>query len=233
MNAIFFDRQKNFFRKKLIKRIVIFTVPVMALTVLFLINPVFESFESAKDTYIRFFGFSPAFFAIIYIASMGRIVTASVFTNCDVEMLNYPYFRTKESILSSFKTRFITAVKYNLVVTSVFAGSVLVVLTALFRGMDFLYASLFFILLTILGILFSFNDLFLYYVLQPYDSDGKSNNVMYTFINIIVFFIAYLSYQFSLDLFIYAGIVAAVTAIYLAAGRYLLKTAAPKNYKLS
>ena len=233
MNAIFFDRQKRFFTGKLLKRILIISVPLVAFTVLFIVNPFFASFDEARDTYIRFFTLTPAFFAIVYIASMGRVVTASVFTNCDVEMLNYPCYRTRESILSSFKTRFLTTLKYNTIVTAVMSICLLSVLTALFRGMDFLHAFVFFALLMCLGVFFSFNDLFLYYTFQPYDSDGKSNNVVYAVINILVGLIAYLSYQLSIDLFIYSGAMAVITVAYLIVGLYLLKTLAPKNFKLN
>jgi len=233
MNAIFFDRQRKFFNRKLLKRILIVTLPVVAFSTFLLINPFFDSFDKAHDSFVNFFNFSPAFFAIVCLASMGRVITASIFTNCDVEMLNYPCYRTRENILLSFKTRFLTTLKYNALVTVVLAFSILVGLAALFRGMDFLYASVFFVLLLCLGVFFSFNDLFLYYVLQPYDSDGKSNNVMYTFLNVVVAMIAYFSYQVSLDLFIYTGAVAVITVAYLALGIYLIKTVAPKNFKLS
>jgi len=233
MNAIFFDRQRRFFTKKLLLRIILISVPIVALTVLFLVNPVFDSFDAGRDTFIHFFGFSPAFFAIVYLVSMGRVVTASVFTNCDVEMLYYPCYRTPENILSSFKTRFFTTLKYNLIVTTVMSVLLLIVLAALFRGMDYIYAIVFFGMILCLSVFFSFNDLFLYYILQPYDSDGKSNNVLYTLINILVVMIAYFSYQISIDLFIYSGAIAVVTIIYLAVGVYLLKTVTPKNFKIS
>ena len=236
LNAIFFDRHKKYFRDKLIQRSLYFIIPAVAAIVFFAINPFVDNFESSRSTFEHIFRYSPAFFFLIYLFTMGKFVTASVFSNCDIQMLNYPYYRTRETIIASFKSRFAVTLKYGLVLTTVMAVSILAAVAVAFRGMDFTYAGVFIVLLTSMGVLFAFNDLFLYYIMQPYDSDGKSTVVAYKLINIVIYFIAIMNYQVSfnagLNLFIYTTVMCSVTVIYLIVGVFLLQSLAPKNFRL-
>ena len=232
LNAIFFDRHKKYFRDKLFLNLAIPLAIAAGVVMFCLFHPPSDSFESSRDMFVSAFNYSPVFFFFIYILGMGKIVTASIFSNCDIQMLNYPYFRTRETVINSFKSRFTVILRYNLVFTTIMSIAVLAAVAAFFNGMDFTYAGVFFVLITSLGILFSFNDLFLYYILQPYDSDGSSNSVAYKFINMTVYLLAFLNYQARLELFTYTIVICSLTVVYMAVGTYLLRTLAPKNFKL-
>jgi len=232
LNAIFFDRHKKYFRDKLLLRSMIFVLPTVAVIIFFFINPLTDNFESSRSTFESMFTYSPIFFFLIYLFTMGKLVTASVFSNCDIQMLNYPYYRTKETIIASFKSRFAMTLKYSLALTTVITIAVLAAVTVAFKGMDFRYAGAFFVLMTSIGVLFAFNDLFLYYVMQPYDSDGKSTVITYKFTNIVIYFLAYINFQARFELFTYTFIMCAVTVLYIVIGMFLMQSLAPKNFRL-
>jgi hypothetical protein len=236
LNAIFFDRHSKYFKKKIFTRHLVFlTLPAAA--IIFSLYGVITSQSPAvlvENIELEFlFSFTPIFFFIIYIASMGRTVTASVFSNCDIHMLHYPYYRIRETILASFKARFIFILKYNFIVTAVMSCSVISAIWLIYGYMDYIYAGIFFALLTVIGVFFAFNDLFLYYVIQPYDSAGKGKSIVYSIINVVIYIIAYLNMNtFRSDLILYSIIIVIATVLYIAIGLALLLSLAPKNFKL-
>jgi uncharacterized membrane protein (DUF485 family) len=265
LNAIFFDRHSKYFAKKLRIRVLIcLALPmfVFAGTLAGILTPhepltpaeiaEIEAHNCDEYTSIYFdccveyaytpselaipFMYAPLFFFLIYISSMGRIMTASMFTNCDIHMLHYPYYRTKATILKSFVSRFAAILKYNLIFTSIAAGAVSVTTWLYYDRIEFAHAGVFFVLLTAIGVLFSFNDLFLYYAIQPYDSAGKSKSPVYSVINFVIYIIAWFNfygrhYTFR-EFVVYTFGIMIVTAVYVGIGGILLRVLAPRKFKL-
>jgi len=238
LNAIFFDRHSMYFRKKLLIRCLIFAALPAAAVLLTLFGSAFGMYSIADmlgfgDTLLSdFFYLAPVFFFIIYIASMGRIATASVFTNCDIHMLHYPYYRTSETIFASFKARLKAILRYNIVITTIMYFSVVSTLGLVFGDMDYLHAGVFFVLLTAIGVFFAFNDLFLYYVIQPYDEAGKGKSIVYTIINYAIYAIAWFNFYARFDFYLYSAIIVIATFLYFGVGIVLLRKLAPKRFKL-
>ena len=187
-------------------------------------------FDAGQMNYL--FSYAPIFFFIIYIASMGRIVTASVFSNCDIQMLHYSYYRTRENIFSSFKSRITMILKYNFIITTVISFSTILSVSLVFGYFDPLLSGLLFLVLTVIGVLFAFNDLFLYYVIQPYDSAGKGKSIIYSIINFVIYAIAWMNLQTRFDFFTYSAVISVATLAYIGLGLVLLLTLAPKRFKL-
>lgn len=237
LNAIFFERHRKYFKKSLLIRcsiilgagLIISTVAIIYMTLTG--NPISTYLYESHDAK-SIFNLSSVFFFIIYIASMGRIVTAGVFSNCDIQMLHYPYYRTKETIMASFKSRFLFILQYNLIITFTLSLASITSAGLLFWHFDYAYSLILFVLLNCIGVFFAFNDLFLYYVIQPYDTAGKSKSIIYSIINSIVYLIAYFGLQVRFDFVIYSIIVIAATILYLGLGTGLLLRFAPKNFKL-
>lgn len=237
LNAIFFDRHDKYFKKKLRQRNCIFlALPVIAL--LFVLYSRIRGevpatlFENI-DLRSLFNNITPVFFFVIYTASMGKTITASVFSNCDIHMLHYPYYRVKETILASFKARFTVALHSNFIVTTLMFFSVISVVWLLFGHMNFMYAGIFFMMLSFAGVFFAFNDLFLYYVIQPYDSAGKGKSPVYSIINAVIYMIAYMSISgFRSDFILFSIIIVIATILYMGIGLVLLLFLAPKNFRL-
>ena len=244
LNAIFFDRHKKFFAKKMRLRVLIILAPLAAailLSVYALMSggtspvEILLATNGANATNLEgLFRFTPAFFFILSMASMGRIVTLSIFSNCDIHMLHYPYYRTAETILVSFRARFSAILRYNFIVTTVIFVSVIGTLTLAFGYMDLMSAAIFFVAITFIGAFFSFSDLFLYYVIQPYDSGGKDKSMLHKVINFAIGVLAWMSIDSNLDIELaeLTIFVVIIVTLYIGIGTALLHWLAPKRFKL-
>ena len=240
LNAVFFDRHKVFFTRRQFLRSSFFLLPIVGaagIAVFSLItfgelpSSAFSDAGWLSDS-SAFFAITPAFIFIIYFASMGRIVTGAVFSNCDIQMLHYTYYRQSATIMASFKARVKVIAGYNFALTLLLTVSVLGAIWIVFGYLNPVNALFFFLAVNLMGAFFSFNDLFLYYVIQPYDSAGKSKSPVYTVINIAVYIIAYIHTQFRFDLMPYTVILGTVTVLYVGIGAVLLKTYAPSRFRL-
>jgi len=231
LNAIFFDRHSNYFRKKLLIRCLFILAPALVLGVLSIFWLITRGEINFSDTNIPF-NLAPYFFFLTYIASMGKVVTASVFGNCDIQMLHYSYYRTKETTAASFKARFAVILRYNTIISATMAVSALATARLLFGYMDFVPAVIFSALLLCMGVFFAFNDLFLYYVIQPYDSAGSNKSNAYKIINFVIYCIAFANINLQFELIGYSIVVAAATALYLGIGTALMLKVAPTKFRL-
>ncbi|MCL2280066.1 MAG: hypothetical protein FWC20_11795, partial [Oscillospiraceae bacterium] len=243
LNAIFFDRHNKYFKKKLVTRCsIMLFLPVLVVGVILIVSltqgVVFDGgilrdqlgLEVYQLHYL--FSYVPVFFYLIYLVSMGRIITASVFSNCDIQMLHYSYYRTRDNIFASFKSRITVILKYNLLITTVMSASVIFIVSLIFGHLDILYSGILFVVLTTIGVLFAFNDLFLYYVIQPYDEAGKAKSTVYTIINSVIVIIAVINLQNRFDFFVYSAVAIGATVVYIGLGLVLLLMFAPKRFKL-
>jgi len=238
LNAIFFDRHSKFFRSKLFKRSLIFILLPIALLLFSTILSItgegsFLTIFNIQDTGLtQLFEMAPFFFFLIYVLSMGRVITASIFTNCDINMLHYRYYRTRETIFASFKARLKVVLQYNIIITTIMSVSLIFAVRLIYGYMDWLYAAVFFALLTTIGVFFAFNDLFLYYVIQPYDSAGKGKSIIYTIINYAIYIVAWINFSLRLDFIEYSIAIGIATLLYFTIGTVLLLLLAPKRFKL-
>lgn len=199
LNAIFFDRHSKFFARKMIIRCLALLSPLVVAIGFAVFRAIYageSTFFGVTDSieYIsQFFNFTSIILFIIYFATMGRVVTASVFSNCDIQMLHYTYYRRAKTILTSFKSRIAVILRYNLVVCAVLYVSVIGSVAIVAGYMTLSHALWFFFAVLFTGAFFSFNDLFLYYVIQPYDSEGKDKSIPSKIINWTIYAISYLS----------------------------------------
>ena len=236
LNAIFFDRHSKFFTKKMIFRCLVLAAPIIVAATFAVYRTVFDielAFFESTEYLSGFFSFTSIILFVIYFASMGRIVTASVFSNCDIQMLHYPYYRRAKTILTSFKSRIAVVLRYNLVVSVVLYVSVIGSVTILAGYMTLAYALWFLFAVFFTSAFFSFNDLFLYYVIQPYDSEGKDKSIPSKIINFVVYVIAYFcAFSFQFALVPYTIGIAVATVLYISIGTVLLVKLAPRRFKL-
>jgi len=238
LNAIFFDRHSKFFRNKLFKRSLFFILLPAALLLFSTVLSIegegtFLTIFDIQDAGLtQLFEMAPFFFFLIYVLSMGRVITASVFTNCDINMLHYRYYRTRETIFASFKSRLKVVLQYNFIITTIMSTSLIAAVRLIYGYMDWSYAAVFFTLLTVIGVFFAFNDLFLYYVIQPYDSAGKGKSIIYTIINYAIYIAAWINFSLRLDFIAYSIAIGIATLLYFTIGTVLLLLLAPKRFKL-
>ncbi|MCL2016070.1 MAG: hypothetical protein FWG68_07490 [Defluviitaleaceae bacterium] len=244
LNAIFFERHRQFFRKKMLLRIALLVAPLILalLTEGFLRIFISESLQNffvqdltAAEVYNELadlFRATPFFFIIVYAFSMGRLVTGAVFTNCDIHMLHYPYYRQAQVILASFRVRMKMIFGLNLLLTSLLGVSVVGILWLALGVMNWQSAALFFTIITLMGLTLGFSDLFLYYIIQPYDSDGKGKSLAYNVINWVVYMLSFVLMQVQIELTYFALAWLAISVVYFGIGTAALVRVAPWRFRL-
>ncbi|MBO1308067.1 hypothetical protein JZO70_17965 [Enterococcus sp. 669A] len=177
-------------------------------------------------------GFLPLLFFTMYLATFGKIIVQMAFVNCDMAMLYYPFYREASTILSGFMYRFKKTLFYN---GSIIAGILLIFLTFGLLNPGILSLQFFAVLVLLLfslAVLFSFHELFIYYLLQPFTSEMEVTNPLYKIISGVFYGIAYANLQIDVTGLSYALLVSAVSLVYIGIGLVLLWKKAPKTFRI-
>ena len=150
-------------------------------------------------------------------------------------MLNYPFYRTEQTILQSFIGRLKQLFMANTPIVvglfvNVFAGILLFGkdIPLSFYGLIVFYGIA-------VNLLFSFHELFLYYILQPFDRDGNTKNPIFTMINGIFYYFCIQNYQIAnrfKQTTSYVLIISIIIVVYVSLGLIIVKLKAPKQFKL-
>ena len=223
LNALLFDRYKKVLYKKVRNWVLSLVVILVALEALrYYLGP----FELTDTILLRFLPFS---FMIMYIASSGKAVAQMVFVNCDISMLHYPFYREAKTIIAGFHYRFLQTVKLN----AAFSGSLLLALIIFTRAQlpieTYLLTAL---LLLSLTALFSFHDLFIYYILQPFTKDMEVVNPVYKFLSGVLYWVAYLNIKLDLGSHLYILLISIAMITYVSIGYWILLKKAPQTFRL-
>lgn len=223
LNALLFDRYKKVLYKKVRNWVLSLVVILVALEAS---RYYLEPFVLTDAVLLRCLPFS---FMIMYIASSGKVVAQMVFVNCDISMLHYPFYREAKTIIAGFNYRFLQTCKLNLI----FAGSLFAVILVLGRFAFSLETSLLTALLLLsLTALFSFHDLFIYYILQPFTKDMEVSNPLYKFLSGALYWVAYLNTQLDLGSHTYILLVSLAMIAYVSIGYWILLKKAPQTFRL-
>ena len=223
LNALLFDRYKKVLYKKVRNWVLSLVVILVALEAF---RYYLEPFELTDAVPLRCLPFS---FMIMYIASSGKVVAQMVFVNCDISMLHYPFYREAKTIIAGFNYRFWQICKLNLI----FAGSLFAVILVLGRFAFSLETILLTALLLLsLTALFSFHDLFIYYILQPFTKDMDVSNPFYKFLSGALYWVAYLNTQLDLGSHTYILLVSLAMIAYASIGYWILLKKAPQTFRL-
>ena len=223
LNALLFDRYKKVLYKKVRNWVLSLVVILVALEAF---RYYLEPFELTEAVLLQCLPFS---FMIMYIASSGKVVAQMVFVNCDISMLHYPFYREAKTIIAGFNYRFWQTCKLNLI----FAGSLFAVILVLGRFAFSLETILLTALLLLsLTALFSFHDLFLYYILQPFTKDMDVSNPFYKFLSGALYWVAYLNTQLDLGSHTYILLVSLAMIAYVSIGYWILLKKAPQTFRL-
>ncbi|WP_105212697.1 hypothetical protein [Streptococcus suis] len=223
LNALLFDRYKKVLYKKVRGWVLSLVVILVALEAF---RYYLEPFELTDAVLLRCLPFS---FMIMYIASSGKVVAQMVFVNCDISMLHYPFYREAKTIIAGFNYRFWQTCKLNLI----FASSLFLTIMVLGRFAFSLETILLTALLLIsLTALFSFHDLFIYYILQPFTKDMDVSNPLYKFLSGALYWVAYLNTQLDLGSHTYILLVSLAMITYVSIGYWILLKKAPQTFRL-
>ncbi|HFU4466526.1 TPA: hypothetical protein ACGO92_001409 [Streptococcus suis] len=223
LNALLFDRYKKVLYKKVRDWVLAVVVILAALEG---IRYFLEPFTFTEDYLLQFL---PLSFMIMYVASSGKVVAQMVFVNCDISMLHYPFYREAKTIIAGFNYRFLQTCKLNLI----FATSLFLVILILWRfALSLETILLTALLLLSLTALFSFHDLFIYYILQPFTKDMEVVNPVYKFLSGALYWVAYLNTQLDLGSHLYILLISLAMIAYVSIGYWILLKKAPQTFRL-
>ncbi|HEM5102649.1 TPA: hypothetical protein U1230_001456 [Streptococcus suis] len=223
LNALLFDRYKKVLYKKVRGWVLSLVVILVALEAF---RYYLEPFELTDAVLLRCLPFS---FMIMYVASSGKVVAQMVFVNCDISMLHYPFYREAKTIIAGFNYRFLQTFKLNLI----FAFSLFLAIMALGRFAFSMETILLTALLLIsLTALFSFHDLFIYYILQPFTKDMEVVNPVYKFLSGALYWVAYLNIKLDIGSHLYILLISIAMITYVSIGYWILLKKAPQTFRL-
>jgi hypothetical protein len=226
LNGLLFQRYRKLLHKKLLKRVGIVAILFLGLILLTLLKILPYPNEEDLTKVL------PALFLVMYFGSLGKAIVQMVFVNCDISLLYYPFYREKETILSGFNYRFIKSMFYN----GVFAGSIFggfFILNFLNGGRtSWYFIGVLFLLLTSLTALFSFHELFIYYLLQPFTGDMKVVNPVYKFVSGALYWLCYINLRLQITGFAYSIVVSIVLLCYVLVGYLLILRLAPQTFRM-
>jgi len=181
LNALLFDRYQKMFRKIILIRLAITGVMIVAtLAAALFLTDVFDEAELVLIPMLNII-IIPVWISMF---SVGRKVIQIVFVNCDSALLNYPFYRKKEVILSGFFERLKKTFLLNSVL--IIAPLVMALIIGFNNDMNFSFVWVMAVILISLLTLFSFHELFLYYILQPFATDMQVKSPLYTIITIAI-----------------------------------------------
>ncbi|HEL2360928.1 TPA: hypothetical protein TZR59_001068 [Streptococcus suis] len=224
LNALLFDRYRSVLTKKLH-----FRLGCLLAIVLFIEGIRWFSKDDIQISNTNYIEGLPFAFMVMYAASMGKAVAQMVFVNCDISMLHYPFYREAKTIIAGFHYRFLQTVKLN----AAFSGSLLLALIIFTRAQlpieTYLLTAL---LLLSLTALFSFHDLFIYYILQPFTKDMEVVNPVYKFLSGALYWVAYLNIKLDLGSHLYILLISIAMITYVSIGYWILLKKAPQTFRL-
>ncbi|HEP1794793.1 TPA: hypothetical protein VB881_001439 [Streptococcus suis] len=223
LNALLFDRYKKVLYKKVRNWVLAVVVILAALEgIRYFLEPV----TFTEDYLLQFL---PLSFMIMYVASSGKVVAQMVFVNCDISMLHYPFYREAKTIIAGFNYRFLQTCKLNLI----FATSLFLVILILWRfALSLETILLTALLLLSLTALFSFHDLFIYYILQPFTKDMEVVNPVYKFLSGALYWVAYLNIKLDIGSHLYILLISLAMIAYVSIGYWILLKKAPQTFRL-
>ncbi|HFH9926438.1 TPA: hypothetical protein ACGOO8_002025 [Streptococcus suis] len=94
------------------------------------------------------------------------------------------------------------------------------------------FKSALFLFLISLTALFSFHDLFIYYILQPFTKDMEVINPVYKFLSGALYWVAYLNIKLDLGSHMYILLISIAMITYVSIGYWILLKKAPQTFRL-
>ena len=188
INRILLMRHRKVWLRPLIFKSALLAIILTTITVVAIVKAPFNSYPLN----FMFEQLTPYIIGMYFILA-GESLVRCYFLSCDYSLLHYPFYKRRETILQQFGVRLFSIVKINLVLTGIVALFMFLWMAmGLTRfGMDIVMP--FILSLVLITVFFSLHPLFLYYMTQPFDKDLRAKGVVYTALNIGIYFFAYSS----------------------------------------
>jgi hypothetical protein len=170
----------------------------------------------------------PVFIFALYVMSTGQKATKAMFYNCDLSLLHYGFYKTKEAVLATFTIRAKHLILANLIPAGLF--SVELFLLDIITGGSGIILIPIGIMIMVLAIFFVIHNLFLYYIFQPYTTDLNVKNPFFKLLNFITYVLCYISMQLRNMSTMFLIVVVTVTFVYSIAALITVYRVAPKTF---
>jgi|GEM_PF-2495195 hypothetical protein len=223
LNEIFFKRHRRILNGPIIKQAVV-------ITFLFLVGVILSIFIKDFNTeYIagvkKLF---PVFIYVLYMISTGQKATKAMFYNCDISLLHYGFYKTKDAVLATFTIR----AKYLIFANMIPAGllAVGIILLGAITGGSVQPLIPIGVMIIVLSIFFVIHNLFLYYIFQPFTTELNVKNPLYKLFQFITYILCYISLQLKNMSITFLIIVVGLTLIYSIAALITVYRIAPRTF---
>lgn len=226
LNALLFDRYRKILNRKLLERLAVCGGIAVILAVAGLMG------FGGGITQASMVRMLPSLFFVMYFCSLGKAIVQMVFVNCDVAMLYYPFYRERKTILGGFNYRLLRTALYNsLISLAIFLDFVVYNFFCQggLNGQFFLVLAL---LLVALTALFSFHELFAYYLLQPFTGDMEVVSPLYRIVSGALYWVSYMNMQIKVAGMTYVVIVSVACLIYVVVGYVVINLKAPQTFRI-
>ena len=228
LNAIFFERHK-----RMLMRPVLVSLGIIAALFVLAAGAVLFFPQAGKEMAARLPGLLPVCVFVMYVVtSNSERICRAMFSNCDIAMLRYSYYREPKVLLANFQIRLFWMMKPNLLLGAAVAAAI--VGCALIAGIPWAPVDilLFALSLLLLGVFFSVHYLFLYYVFQPYTTDLGMKNPYFNVIRWAVYMLCFFCTKLDSAPAGFTLLVLGATAVYSVAAILLVFRFAPKNFRV-
>lgn len=180
LNNLFFLRHKRILRK-----------PTLISTGIFLLIGIVSfglsiKYEIKSDNIYKILIY--AIPIVSYILFKQEKILVAFYKNCDASLLYYGFFREDKNLLKMFWLRFISIFKMMLVPI---ASMIFIYLIFAFKLIekDFISLSLPIVYIILNGVFFTILPLFIYYLFQPFDREGKQRSVVAVILNLGIYYL--------------------------------------------
>lgn len=225
INDIFFKRHKRILNSPIKKQSI-------AILFLFAAGIVASNFipEFNKEYVTTVKKAFPVFIFVLYLISTGQKATKAMFYNCDISLLHYGFYKTKDAVLATFTIRMQHLILANIVPAGLMAAAV--IMLDILSGGSFLTLLPIAAMILTLSIFFVINSMFLYYIFQPYTTDLNVKNPFYKLFNFITYILCYISLQLRNVSLTFLFIVIIVTIIYMITALITVYRIAPRTFMI-
>lgn len=226
-NTIFFERHKTILSRSS-------NINMIIITVLFIILLISIYQVPSLKVYVNKFLMNNLgwFILVMYFINKGNHITKAMYFNCDHAMLTFNFYRGRRVIFNLFKKRLIKLIVINLK-PALLLGIYILITIYLTGGATYIYDYIsIYIYILSLSVLFSVHYLVIYYLMQPYNSDMKIVNNMYSIVLFLTYFISYQFTKINWSSTLFSIVIIIFTIIYVNISLILVYKKAYKTFRL-
>jgi hypothetical protein len=227
LNQLLFYRYRNQLQKNIKKQIIFFSIIFIIIFVAHFFIPV--SNDVSKKGLVNI---ASILFLGMYILGFGKKVVQMCFVNCDRALLYYPFYREEKTVLSSFYERLKKIFILNLVPILGIFIDVLAINYFLNKSISPSFALFIFLLLIDLSLLFSFHELFIYYLMQPFAGDGSMKNPFYQWISGLFYLFCLYNNHLPFHGYDYLLFISVICILYVGIGLIVIRKKASKTFRI-